>query len=65
MLDLVRLIDSTPIQLRGRGYEWTKSNDRIKGLKLHIEYASRIKNIEYIEITDSNINDLTIAKRLR
>lgn len=36
---IVRKIDSSPIQLEGKGYEWTLTNRtlRCQGLKLHIE----------------------------
>jgi len=37
---VVRLLDSSPIQLKGWGYEWAKENRTLRnqGLKLHIEY---------------------------
>ncbi len=39
--DLLYLLDSTPICLRGRGYEWTqaRSMSRIPGLKIHLLYS--------------------------
>lgn len=37
---VVKAIDSSPIQLKGYGYEWAKQNAtrRCEGLKLHAEY---------------------------
>ena len=66
--EVISLIDSTPIQLLGRGSQWadsTKTRNSCKGLKLHVEYDSRAENIEYIEITDSNVNDVTIGQKLK
>ena len=39
--DLLYLLDSTPICLHGRGYEWTqgRSMSRVPGLKLHVQYS--------------------------
>ncbi|MFO3067526.1 DUF4372 domain-containing protein, partial [Legionella pneumophila serogroup 1] len=38
--EVVRALDSSPIQLKGYGYEWAKQHAtrRCEGLKLHIEY---------------------------
>lgn len=59
---VLRLIDSTPIPL-GQIVEWAKWNGRIKGLKLHVAYDPADDCPAYIEITDANINDVTIGER--
>jgi putative transposase len=60
--EMLRLIDSTPIPL-GQIIGWAKWNGRIKGLKLHVVYDPVSDNPTHIEITDANINDVTIGER--
>jgi putative transposase len=59
---LLRLIDSTPIPL-SPAIDWVKSNGRIKGLKLHVVYDPLTDVPTHIEITDANINDVTIGEQ--
>ncbi len=59
------LIDSTPIQLRGPGFDWVKSNSWIAGLKAHVVYASKIKLPCSVTLTSANVNDVTIGKRVK
>jgi len=61
---LIELIDSTPIQLKGLGYEWTKDNHRIKGLKTHVVYSLDLRMPKYFTITDANVNDIEEAQKL-
>jgi IS4 transposase len=60
--EMLNLIDSTPIPL-GQVIAWAKWNGRIKGLKLHVVYDPVSDNPAHIEITDANINDVTIGER--
>ena len=59
---MLSLIDSTPIPL-GQIIDWAKWNGRIKGLKLHVVYDPVSDTPTHIEITDANINDVTIGER--
>lgn len=59
---MLRLIDSTPVPLSA-AIDWVKSNGRIKGLKLHVVYDPVSDTPTHIEITDANINDVTIGER--
>jgi IS4 transposase len=59
---MLSLIDSTPIPL-GQIIAWAKWNGRIKGLKLHVVYDPVSDTPTHIEITDANINDVTIGER--
>jgi putative transposase len=59
---VLRLIDSTPIPL-GQIIDWAKWNGRIKGLKLHVVYDPGEDCPVHIEITDANVNDVTIGER--
>jgi putative transposase len=60
--EMLRLIDSTPVPL-GEVIKWAKWNGRIKGLKLHVVYDPASDNPTHIEITDANINDVTIGEQ--
>ncbi|WP_256998620.1 DUF4372 domain-containing protein, partial [Neisseria bacilliformis] len=57
--DLPYLIDSTPIALKGRGFDqWVSNNGRIAGLKIHIlmNHANGCPTAQ--SITDATINDI-------
>lgn len=60
--EFIHLIDSTPISLRGYGYEWVKDNYRIKGLKVHTMYDRDLKCPIHFTITAANVNDITEGK---
>lgn len=62
--EFVHLIDSTPIQLKGLGYEWAKSNYRITGLKVHTVYDHQLRSPVYFTMTAPNINDVTEGKKI-
>lgn len=64
MEEVIRIIDSTPIQLKGFGYDWTESNYRIKGLKTHVVHDPQLKLPVHFTITAANVNDITEAKKL-
>lgn len=61
--EMVRLIDSTPIPL-GKLVGWAKWNGRFKGLKMHIVYEPASDNPTHIAITNANVNDIEIGKRV-
>jgi putative transposase len=61
----VRKLDSSPIQLKGKGYDdWTLSNRtlRCQGLKLHIEYDGQIEMPTRSKITSANIDDCRMGQ---
>lgn len=63
---IVRLLDSSPIQLRGRGYdEWTKeyATHRHQGLKLHAEYDLELRSPAKINFSYANYNDCNMGQR--
>lgn len=63
--DALTIIDSSPIQLSGRGHEWSESTSVRKnnrGLKLHLSYLPESGEIEYVDVTAANVNDITAAK---
>jgi IS4 transposase len=59
---MLSLIDSTPIPL-GQVIEWARSNGRIKGLKLHVVYDPATDTPSHIDITDANVNDVSIGEQ--
>lgn len=63
---LLYALDSTPIQLKGRGFDWTDAaaTHRNHGLKVHLMIALPQHNPVYLNITDPNVNDVTDAKRM-
>lgn len=60
----INLIDSTPIQLKGHGYDWAKNNYRITGLKVHTVYDPALESPIHFTITPPNVNDITEAKKI-
>ena len=62
---MVTVLDSSPIRLAGRGHEWaqeTLTRDHNMGLKLHVQYNQSADQIEYVEVGDACINDITVAQ---
>ena len=65
--DLLYLIDSTPIPLKGLGYDdWSKGNHshRTQGLKVHMMIAANADIPVHTEITAPNINDIEAGRRI-
>jgi putative transposase len=65
--DLLYLIDSTPIPLKGLGYDdWATAhrNDRTQGFKVHMALASNGAVPVYQQITEPNINDVEIGRQM-
>ena len=60
------LLDSTPIPLKGLGYEWTKGNStqRVQGLSVHIVIAPDPQVPVDARITYSNVNDVVVGKEM-
>lgn len=62
--EMVRLIDSSPIPLGDviAGSTW---NGRIRGLKLHVVHDPRADRPVRVDITEANVNDVTIGRAVR
>jgi len=63
---VVRLLDSSPIQLKGQGYDqWAKhySTHRCQGLKLHVEYDLQLECPSRVAISHPNYNDSTMGQQ--
>lgn len=64
---MVTVLDSSPIRLVGRGHEWaqeTATRDHNMGLKLHVQHNHSADCIEYAEVGDACINDITVAQQI-
>lgn len=62
---VVRILDSSPIKLKGRGYdEWARefATNRCQGLKLHVEYDLQIQSPTKVAITHPNYNDCSMGQ---
>jgi putative transposase len=61
--EILRLIDASPIPL-GKSISWAKENGRIRGLKLHVAYDPTTDTPTYVDVTDANINDIEIGRKM-
>ena len=62
---MLYLLDSTSIALRGRGFEWTAgSATRTPGLKLHLLVAGGAALPVHYCITPANVNDMDVGRKL-
>lgn len=61
---VVKKLDSSPIQLKGKGYEWATPNRtlRCQGLKLHAEYDSELKAPTGIQLSHANVDDCKMVQ---
>jgi putative transposase len=62
----VKKLDSSPIQLRGKGHApWTLATrtPRCQGLKLHVEYEGMSKMPHRIELSAANVDDCTLGQQ--
>jgi len=64
--DFLYLLDSTPICLRGRGYEWTQERGipRIPGLKLHVLYQPEPMLPTKTRVTAASVNDVEYGREI-
>ncbi len=63
---VVKILDSSPIQLKGRGYdEWAKevATNRCQGLKLHVEYDLEIESPTKVAMSYPNYNDSSMGNQ--
>lgn len=63
--EALQLIDSTPIQLKGRGMEWAEKTHRIEGLKGHFIYDTSEEAPVFFSITSAKVNDIVEAQKLK
>ncbi len=64
---MLYLLDSTPIQLKGTGFDsWTKTSKthRIQGLKANMMIAPDEGVPVYLDVTSSNVNDVVAGRNI-
>ena len=59
---LIRLLDSTPIPLRGEGFAWAEANARTRGLKLHLLHDPRQSRPVWFEVTSAKVDDVVAGR---
>lgn len=62
--EFISIIDSSPIMLKGHGYEWALDHKthRMTGLKIHVEIDGADNAPSYVSITPANVCDITDVK---
>jgi IS4 transposase len=59
---LIRLLDATPIPLKGNGFPWAEANARTRGLKLHVLYDPRQRRPVWFDVTSAKVDDLVAGR---
>ena len=59
---LIRLLDSTPIPLRGAGFAWAAANARTRGLKLHLLHDPNQGRPVWFEVTSAKVDDVVAGR---
>ena len=63
--EILHLMDSTPIQLTGRGLGWAAKTQRITGLKAHFIYDTSSESPTYFSITSAKVNDIIEGQNIK
>ena len=61
---LIRLLDTTPIPLKGNGFAWAEANARTRGLKLHLLYDARQRRPVWFDVTSAKIDDVVAGRAI-
>jgi putative transposase len=59
---LIRLLDSSPIPLKGQGFAWAEANARTRGLKLHLLHDPRHGRPVWFEVTSAKVDDVVAGR---
>jgi putative transposase len=59
---LIRLLDSTPIMLKGDGFAWAERSARIRGLKLHLLYDPRQNRPVWFQVSSAKLDDVVAGR---
>ena len=60
--EIIKIIDSTPINLKLTQHPWIETTLKVKGLKTHVVYDLTNETPIYFDITGARTNDITWAK---
>jgi putative transposase len=59
---LIRLLDSTPLPLKGSAFAWAEAGARFDGLKLHLVHDPRQDRPVWFEVTSVKVDDSTAGR---
>lgn len=59
---LIRLLNSSPIPLKGNGFAWAEANARTRGLKLHLLHDPRQIRPVWFEVTSAKVDDVVAGR---
>jgi putative transposase len=59
---LIRLLDSTPLPLKGNGFAWAEAGARFDGLKLHLLHDPRQVRPVWFDVTSVKVDDITAGR---
>ena len=59
---LIRLLDATPIPLKGNGFAWAEANARTRGLKLHLLCDAGGRRPVWFEVTSAKVDDVVAGR---
>ena len=59
---LVRLLDSTPIMVKGERFTWAEKSARIRGLKLHLLYDPRAARPVWFALSSAKVDDVVAGR---
>jgi putative transposase len=62
--ELIRLLDSTPIQLRDPRLSWVEADNRTTGLKVHVLYDSRAQHPVALDISSPKLSDIAAGRQI-
>ena len=61
---LIRLLDSSPIPLKGGGFPWAEANARTRGLKLHVLHDPRQGRTVWFDVTSAKVDDVVAGRAI-
>jgi putative transposase len=61
---LIRLLDATPIPLKGNGFAWAEANARTRGLKLHLLCDASGRRPVCFEVTSAKVDDVVAGRAI-
>lgn len=59
---LIRLLDATPIPLKGDGFPWAEANSRTRGLKVHLLYDPQQRRPVWFDVTSAKVDDVVAGR---
>lgn len=62
--EIIKIIDSTPINLKIMQHPWIETTMKVKGLKTHVVYDLTNETPVYFDITGAKTNDIIKAKEI-